>query len=238
MDYEQTALIYRNFGFEKKFKEKPDYNRYTKEKSWYEKVRNKRTGEYYQADDLLKREMVPENWTPPDVDKKGKPLRYPIKHVNEIIRKRLADGSEWIITRQMWRGLDQTGTIIDISMNDKEMYDDPRPYYETVAENPKDDIRFRDTKTKNVVDRLEQRMKYTEPFKPETVQKLYDMRNGNCALTMIDESGPAHPGVGIPKESFEAFKNGPFEDLWQNAITPRYKLDRSYGDNLDNSHIG
>ena len=34
MDYEQTALIYRNFGQEKKFQEKPDYNRYKKEQSF------------------------------------------------------------------------------------------------------------------------------------------------------------------------------------------------------------
>jgi hypothetical protein len=49
--------------------------------------------------------------------------------VNEIIRKRLVDGSEWIISRQMWRGLDQLGNAIDISMNDKETYDDVLPIY-------------------------------------------------------------------------------------------------------------
>jgi hypothetical protein len=90
----------------KKFQEKPEYFRYNKEKAWYEKVKSKRTGEYYQAEDLLRRE-VPENWTPPDVDKNGKPVKYPIKHVNEIIRKRLADGTEWVLSRQMWRGLEQ-----------------------------------------------------------------------------------------------------------------------------------
>jgi hypothetical protein len=33
MDYEQTALIYRNFGQEKKFQEKPEHNRYKKEQA-------------------------------------------------------------------------------------------------------------------------------------------------------------------------------------------------------------
>jgi hypothetical protein len=69
MDYDQTSLIYRNFG-QKKFQEKPEYFRYNKEKAWYEKVKSKGTGENYQAEDLLRRELVPENWTPPDVDKK------------------------------------------------------------------------------------------------------------------------------------------------------------------------
>jgi hypothetical protein len=107
MDYEQTSLIYRNFGQEKKFQEKPDYNRYKKEQSWYEKVKSKRTGEYNQVEDLIKRESVPENWQPPHIDSKGKPVKYPIRYVNEIIRKRLVDGSEWIISRQEWIGLDQ-----------------------------------------------------------------------------------------------------------------------------------
>jgi hypothetical protein len=34
------------------------------------------------------------------------------------------------------------------------------------------------------------------------------------------------------------FRNKPFDDLWQEAITPKYKLDRSYKDNMEGSHIG
>jgi hypothetical protein len=33
----------------------------------------------------------------------------------------------------------------------------------------------------------------------------------------------------------EKFKNTPFDDLWTEATTPRYKLDRSYGDNLQDN---
>lgn len=133
----------------------------------------------------------------------------------------------------MWRGLDQTGSPVNISMNDKESYDDPIPHYRAKPENPKDDPRFRDTKMINVIDILEKRIKYTEPFKPETVQKLYDMKNGNCSLVLIDESGAAHPPVGIPKNRLKHSRIGHFEELWEWATTPRYKMDRSYGDNLD-----
>jgi hypothetical protein len=86
-----------------------------------------------------------------------------------------------------------------------------------------------------VIDRVGTRKKYTEPFKTETLQKVWDQRNGGkCNLTVIDESTD-HRGFGaIP---FEHFKM-PFEELWSWASTPRTKLDRSYGDNLDNSHIG
>lgn len=34
----------------------------------------------------------------------------------------------------------------------------------------------------------------------------------------------------------EKFKS-PFDDLWEETTTPRFKLDRSYGDNLQDSHI-
>jgi hypothetical protein len=37
--------------------------------------------------------------------------------------------------------------------------------------------------------------------------------------------------------NLEHFTNRPFEDLWLEAITPKYKLDRSYKDNLEASHI-
>ena len=33
------------------------------------------------------------------------------------------------------------------------------------------------------------------------------------------------------------FNGAPFDDLWEEATTPRFKLDRSYGDNLQDSHI-
>jgi hypothetical protein len=37
--------------------------------------------------------------------------------------------------------------------------------------------------------------------------------------------------------NMEEFTKRPFDDLWQEAITPGYRLDRSYADNLEASHI-
>ncbi|MGC2562673.1 MAG: hypothetical protein WA326_06670 [Nitrososphaeraceae archaeon] len=37
--------------------------------------------------------------------------------------------------------------------------------------------------------------------------------------------------------NMEEFTKRPFDDLWQEAITPRYRLDRSYAENLEASHI-
>jgi hypothetical protein len=96
-------------------------------------VTRKRTGEFYQAKDLIKRELVPSDWTPPHVDAKRKPLKYPLKHVNEIISKRLADGSEWLVSRQQWWGLDQAGNPVNQSMDDKELCDDILPIYKCMV---------------------------------------------------------------------------------------------------------
>ena len=39
--------------------------------------------------------MVPADYQPLHTDAKGKPVIYPLKTVNGIIRKRIADGSEY-----------------------------------------------------------------------------------------------------------------------------------------------
>jgi hypothetical protein len=36
----------------------------------------------------------------------------------------------------------------------------------------------------------------------------------------------------------EQFRNGDFDALWTEATTPKFKLDRSFKDNLEGSHIG
>ena len=67
----------------------------------------------------------------------------------------------------MWYGLDQTGNPVNISMDDKEMYDDILPIYTLKPEKPND----RDSKMIREIKTIESRIKYTEAFKAETVQK-------------------------------------------------------------------
>ena len=74
---------------------------------WNEKVKNPRTNEYYQAEKLVKRELVPGDWKPPRT-KNGKAVKYPFKEVWEIYRIRAVDSSEWLKFRYMmdWIGLE------------------------------------------------------------------------------------------------------------------------------------
>lgn len=73
--------------------------------------------------------MVPADWEAPHVDAKGKPLKYPLKYVNIIIRLRTAEGSEYLKSSQTWIRLDQAGNPVSISMDDKELFDDTLPIY-------------------------------------------------------------------------------------------------------------
>lgn len=83
MDYDKTAQLYEKYGLKKTWDQLPDTNQHNKEKAFFDQIRIKRTGEHCQAEDLIKRELVPESWQPPDLDKKDKPLKYPLEHVNE-----------------------------------------------------------------------------------------------------------------------------------------------------------
>jgi hypothetical protein len=216
---------------EKKFKETADYNRYKKEQKWHDDTRSKRTGEYYQANELLRRDMVSSKWTPPHVDEKGEPLKYPLKYVNSIYRVRTADMSEWLMSTQTWYGIDVFGNALNISMDFKERYDDIRPFYTNKAKNLKE----RDPEMTLEVTSIGHRMKYTLPFTPENCDALYAMRNGQCNLVLKDESNDRPP---YSMDSFDHLKTRTFDELWEWAITPRFNLDRSVRDQLQDSQYG
>jgi hypothetical protein len=220
MDFERTALLYKQIDQAKKWDETPEKNRLNKEIKWFETVKSSRSGDYYQAQTLIEREFAPSDWKAPHVDKKGRPRTYPIKNVNTIIRKRIADGSEWLLSRQWWTALDAAGNPISISMDDKEMYDDILPIYKQVYENPKS----RDSKILRQFDRIEHRLVHTLAFSSDAAQTLYDMRNGNgnYSLVIKDESkGEKHP---VNVESFEDFRDKPFDELWKLATTAKTSL--------------
>jgi hypothetical protein len=128
MDLEMTYEQYKQYGQGKKFENLPDYSRYKKQQGWYEKVRSPKTGEFYQAEELIKRELVPEDWKPPRT-KNGKPVRNPLKEVWEIYRIRAVDGSEWLKSRYMMTGLDSLGNEQNLAMIDPEMYNEVIPIY-------------------------------------------------------------------------------------------------------------
>src|SRR5262245_37827970 len=165
MDYVHTYELYKRIDQAKKFETSPDFHRYKKEQKWLEIVKSARTGDFYQADELIRREMVHSDWKSPHVEKEGKPLTYPVKHTNSIFRIRAADGSEWVMSCQEWYGLDMAGNPINISMNYKERFDDILPIYTVKEERPG----HRDTKMIRTITDIQHRTKYTEAYSPETI---------------------------------------------------------------------
>jgi hypothetical protein len=94
----------------------------------------------------------------------------------------------------------------------------------------------RDSEMIREITSIEHNIKYTLPFTKENIQKLYNLKNGRCSLVLKDESRGNKPPYEV--ESFEHYKTMEFDELWDWASTPRTKLDRSYGDQLEGSHIG
>jgi predicted metal-dependent hydrolase len=137
-------------------------------------------------------------------------VKFPVKCTKAIFRIRLKDNTEWIKTRQEWWGLDEADNLVNQSMIDKETYDAITPKYKLKKENERE----RDSKMIREVFDIEHKIKYTEPLKPETVQKLFDMRDGDCALIIKDETGIGEkPPYSIP--TLHQFMNTPFQELFE-----------------------
>jgi hypothetical protein len=179
MLYEKTIELYEKIGQIKKWEAEADFNAYKAEQTWLDKVKSKRTGDFYQPDTLIKHELVDKDWEPPH----GKGAKYPLKHVNSIIRVRTNDG-EYLKSRQQWWGLDQAGNTINQTFDDKEVMDEIRPIWKLRPENPK----ARDSKMIREVESISHSTKYLLPFTAENAEKLWNMRNGNCTLILKDES--------------------------------------------------
>lgn len=80
---------------------------------------------------------------------------------------------------------------------------------------------------------------YTLPFNLKNFENLYKQRPTatpySVSLVIYVEGASEKPRQIT---SIEKFSKTPFDDLWQEAITPKYKLDRNYSDSLEASHIG
>jgi hypothetical protein len=80
--------------------------------------------------------------------------------------------------------------------------------------------------------------KYILPFNTKNFEELFKQRASqspsSVSLVIMEEGATEGPRQIAYAERF---KNTPFEDLWQEAITLKFKLDRRYNDNLEASHI-
>jgi hypothetical protein len=172
--------------------------------------------------------------------KLGDDRKYPVRQVLQIYRIKRADGTEWLKSRGRLIGLDKAGNEVEHSFVDPEMFYKPLARHELKKKEPQNES--------SPLERVcveaglnpynYQYTEYTLPFNQENFDKLYEQRPLKSAfsvtLVIYAEASSEAPRAIT---NVEHFTKRPFDDLWLEAITPKYKLDRSYRDTLEESHI-
>jgi hypothetical protein len=225
-DYKKSEQLFKDLEIHNFFK-KPQGQ--LDDELFYQRITNPETDKPYQWADLDS-----------SYRKHGNNITYPLRQINQIVRIRRLDGTEWLKTRGRIVGLDKAGNEVEHSFTDSEIY------YEPVVEygfKPKDTDKPDGPKVRvaigagiNETDLIHK--KYTLPFSQKNFDMLYKQRPSqsptSVSLVIIDEGSSEAPRQIV---SMEKFRNTPFEDLFVEATTPKLKLDRSYKDNLETSHI-
>jgi hypothetical protein len=137
-------------------------------------------------------------------------------------------------------GLDKAGNEVEHSFVDPEMFYKPVTRYEFKKNDPKNEYSpLERVCVEAGINPYDYR--YTEyilPFNEKNFENLYNQRptkdSSSVSMVILAEGASERPRQIT---SIEKFSKTPFDDLWQEAITLKYKLDRSYGDTPEASHI-
>ena len=200
------------------------------EEKWFAQVKNPNSGEFFQLEDLRAVGAVPADFR---IDEK--PKKYPLKKIDEIIRIKKVDGTEWLTSRQTWVGLDRLGNDMTKCFVDPELYDKPVFNYQSKPVNPNDIFSKTERKAVSVIFVKEP----TVPFTPKNLEQLHSTCSNpedrkSIPLVIKNEGTHESPRL-IPNP--EDFKR-PFDELGEWAITPRFSLDRSVKDQLQDRQYG
>jgi hypothetical protein len=137
-------------------------------------------------------------------------------------------------------GLDKAGNEVEHSFVDPEMFYKPVTRYEFKKKDPKNEYSpLERVCVEAGINPYDYRYtEYTLPFNEKNFENLYNQRptkdSSSVSMVILAEGASERPRQIT---SIEKFSKTPFDDLWQEAITLKYKLDRSYGDTPEASHI-
>jgi hypothetical protein len=159
---------------------------------------NPNTGEFFQLEDLRAVGAVPG-----DFRKDEKPKKYPVKKIDEIIRIKKADGTEWLVSRQTWVGLDRLGNDMTKCFVDPELYDKPVFNYQSKPVNPKDVFSKTERKAVSVTYIKEP----TVPFTPKNLEQLYSTCSNPAdrkSICLVIKNEETHESPrSIPNSQFQ-----------------------------------
>jgi hypothetical protein len=226
-DFKRTQKIFEEQGLMKFWKIPPQL---LDDELFEAKVINPDTKTYHQISDL-----------PLECRKLGENRKYPIRQVLQIIRMKRADGTEWLKSKGRIVGLDKAGNEVEHSFTDPELFYKPKTRYEFKKKDPNNEYSPSERVCVEAgINPHEYRLtEYTFPFSEKNFESLYKQRStqssSSVSMVVIYAEGASEAPRQIT--NVEQFSKKPFDDLWQDAITPKYILDRSYKDNLEASHI-
>lgn len=137
-------------------------------------------------------------------------------------------------------GFDRLGNEVEHSFTDPEIYYKPWSQYEMKDKDPKESSKGKERKctASGINDAAPEYREYTLPFSTKNFEQLLKQRPGQSPATVslsIYEEGSSEGPRQIT--NVEKFKNTPFDELWNEAITIKVKLDRSIKDQLEEQHI-
>jgi hypothetical protein len=226
-DYKKTERIYVEQGISDKWKKPLEL---LDDELFEAKVINPDTKSYNQVSDF-----------PVEYRKLGENGEYPVRQVLQIIRIKRADGTEWLKSRGRLVGLDKAGNEVEHSFVDPEMFYKPVTRYEFRRNDPKNEYSHseRVCVEAGINPHDNRYTEYTLPFNEENFQNLYKQRptesSSSVSMVIWAEGASDRPRQITDPEHFAKRE---FDEMWQEMITPRFKLDRNYKDNLESSHIG
>ena len=226
-DFKKTQKIYEEQGISHLWKQPLEL---LDDELFEVKVINPDTKTYNQISDL-----------PVEYRKLGENRKYPVRQVLQIIRIKRAEGTEWLKSRGRLVGLDKAGNEVEHSFVDPEMFYKPVTRYEFRKNDPKNEYSHseRVCVEPGINPHDNRYTEYTLPFNEENFQNLYQQRptESSSSVSMIiwAEGASDRPRQITDPEHFAKRE---FDEMWQEMITPRFKLDRSDKDNLESSHVG
>jgi hypothetical protein len=225
-DFKRTQKIFEEQGLMKFWKTPPEL---LDDQLFEAKVINPNTNTYHQVSDL-----------PIEYRKHGENTKYPIRQVLQIIRIKRNDGTEWLKSRGRIVGLDKAGNEVEHSFTDPEMFYNPVSRYEFRKSDPKNEHSPSERVCVQAgINQYDNRYtEYTLPFNQKNFETLYKQRptesSSSVSLVIYAEGASDRPRQITNPDHFVKRE---FDEMWEEMITPRFKLDRSYKDNLEDSHI-
>jgi hypothetical protein len=191
-------------------------------KRWLASVINPKTGDYYTLDQLQAAGKIS------NAEKKlygDKPL--PRRELTQLLRYQTDDNKEWMVRTEIWYGLNISGAVVSISVNNLDFAKQVVPRAESTPQDPtiQGSPEVKILKIGNCLPSYETANKvWLTPFSKENLlaalqkaSKPSDPRlHGHISLT-IHKDGAHNP---ISVSDLDTFTNVPFNDLWARLTAP------------------